>query len=321
MTMKTRRSVLLVLVILLISGIAHAQPLVSLYKTLDKSPVGPWDQVLYGRIATIYVVVENAEMMVGGASFRIDDEYAFPMLAESYAPGVVIGDFNSGIEIGLTVPLPQFGTPAVIGEFQIFAQSLGSVSYWVAPHPDETTVLVSDMLGNLSAADGNTLELRSYIKPEVGIFFDEAGTQLEGSFSGGVGETAAAWLMLRDLDHEVHNAYLSLDLPDGIELVSYELPVGITMTGDFGTGAILMFDPPLGPDPGASLMASLVLTTGTEVVAGLELNVGGHSEYGSWPFVSVAPVGAYSLTPLTAVMAVPIPNEDQSWGSVKSLFR
>ena len=317
-----RYSILLLTALLLLAGLADAQPLISLYTTLDKSPVGPSDQILYNRVTTIYVVVENAEMMIGGASFRLGESYGFLRVGESFPEGVAIGNLFSGVELGLTTPVPQFGTPAVIASFLIFTERLAISNYWVEPHPDESSILVSDSLGNLHASDGNTLELRSYIQPEIGIFFDGAGTQLEGSFNGGEGETVTAYLMLRDLEHPINSSYLSLNLPPGIDLVSVALPDGANLNGDLAGGAILSFSPPLAGAPGAaSLMATLTLSTGTETSDGMMLSVGGYPEYGLLPFVIVAPVGAYPTTVLTSTMSVPVPNEDLSWGSMKALFR
>ena len=312
----------IVFAVFLLATVAEAQPRLSLYKTLDKSPVGPADRIQYNRISTIYVVVENAEMMIGGASFRVQESYGFLKVGESFPDGLAFGDLFSGVEIGLSNPLPQFGTPAVIASFLLYGERLATATYWIEPHPGTGEILVSDSLGNLYPSEGNTLELRSYIKPEIGIFFDEAGTQLAGSFNGGAGETAPAYLMLRDLEHPIDSVYMSLELPAGVALTSYTLPPGASVIGDLTTGATVVFSPPLSGAFGASsLMAALTLTTGTEVSDGMPLTVGGHPEYGTQPFVVVAPIGAYGTDALTSILSIPVPDETLSWGSLKALFR
>ncbi len=307
------------LLITLLAATAAAQPIVSIYTTPDKSPVGPWDQVPYGTVQTLYVVVENAGMMVAGTSFRLEDSGAFMRLGESYPDGVVIGDLAAGVEIGLTTPIPQFDSPAVVASFEIYVDRLSDVTYLIVPHPDEASVLVADSQAQIHQADGNSLELRSFIRPEIGIFFDDQGTALEGTFAGGEGQTATAYLMLRDLDHPADGVYLSLDLPEGIELLDMTLPTGGSVSGDMGTGAILSYSPRI-PAGGTAMLATLELSTGT-TLGDRMLTVDGHVDYGTVPFVYVAPSGAYTADALSTLLSIPVPNEDRSWGGVKALFR
>jgi len=316
---------LLVLVVLssfLLVGAASAQdPVISLYKTLDKSPIGPWDTVPYMQVSTIYVVVENADMMVGGASFRIENSNGFPVLGYWTPDGVAIGDLFTGIEIGLTTPVPQFGAPAIIASFQVLADRPTTVTMSVLEHPDESDILVADSDGALSVARGNTLTLTAPIHPEIGLFFDAAGTRLDGTFNGGAGETVTGYLMLRAVEHSLDIVTARLVLPADMSLVSTEYPAGCTVTGDLAVGANLNFDPRLTATPGSVLLATVTLAVGTEVGADLPLTVAGDGLWSYGPYIYIDPYGPYSAVPLTSTVTIPVGNRDESWGGVKALFR
>ncbi len=316
--MKT--SLLTFLILTAFVSLAAAQPLVSIYTTLDKSPVGPAESVPFGSVQTLYVVVENADMMVAGAAFRIDDTTAFSRLSVMYPVGTVTGDLVSGVQLGFAAPMPQFETPAVVASMEIYVDRLGDVTYGVEAYPGAGSILVQDDQGAFHVADGNTLTLMSFINPEIGVFFDEQGTQQAGTFNGGVGETAQAYLMLRELDHSVDSVYLSLDLPAGMSLLGAELADGLAMSGDLNTGAIISSTSGI-PAGGTAMLATLTLSTGSTAGASLPLTVAGHMDYGAEPYVVVVPVGAYVLEALESFMYVPVATEARSWSGVKALYR
>ena len=320
--MRTHRVLsLAVLLSLLLAGIASAQPMISMYTTLDKSPIGPWAEIPYLEFSTIYVVVENADMMIGGASFMIEATYSFPVMGAEFPEGLAIGDIFTGVELGLTSALPQFGTPAVIATFLVFADLPTTHEMYVVNHPKESEILVADSTGVLHVAAGNSLTLQARIHPEIGLFFDASGTQLDGTFVGGSGETVTGYLMLRDVEFPVDSVTARLVLPAGMSIVAAEYPDACAPTGDLTSGARLDFDPPIPATTGTELLATVTLAVGDEIGADMPLTIAGDGVWSFGPYIYIDPYGASSAVPLTSTVSIPVDSRNESWSGVKALFR
>ncbi len=174
----------------------------------------------------------------------------------------------------------------------------------------------------LLSASGFPGTVVAIIKPEVGVYFDEAGTLLHGSATGGEGEIFTMSLMMRDWDHPVDSLMMSLDLPPSVSLVSATQPDGHGFAGEWETGATLSFSPPIeAPGETPLLMATLQLDPGSDLVFGAEIHVGGHQDFPITPLVLVSGIGAYEVSSLTSTLTIPIANEARSWSDVKTLYR
>jgi len=302
---------------------AQADPIFEIHFDADRSPVGPATTVRINEIGQAYFVVRNIDMMLGGAAFKLQMPTHLMILGDWFQEGVIVGSLFSGLEIGLNQPIPIFGNDvAVIGGFAFMAPSLLIEGLHPMPHPDYGDILVAHATGETVAALGIPGTVISIIRPEIGVFFDEAGTQLEGSSVGGLGETVTTYLMMRDLDHPIDSCGFSLDLPPSVSVVSAVLPDGFLLLGDWTTGAIIVFTPPFeAPGMTSSLMATLTLSTGSEVFADSNIRLGGHPDFWDSPHVMVANVGIYAAVGLTSTMSVPVGDDTRSWSQLKSLYR
>lgn len=277
-----------------------------------------------GEVVTAYVTVEQGEMVVGGAAFRINP---FPssllVLDVSYPPGLVIGDIFSGVEIGITDPIPQFGEDrAVVATIDVMALGLTSHEIFPMSHPSYPEPMVAHYSGAYEPAVPWPGTVEVILNPQAGLFFDPEGSGLDGTFVGGPGETATVWLMMRDLEESVGSLYFSLDLPPSLGIVSHLLPAGHTLLGDLDTGAILVFDPEIAaPGMTGVVLAEVVLSLGDVSLTEAVMTLGGHQDYGGGPMVVKAPLGAYPVDALESRISIPIGNESRSWSAVKTLYR
>jgi len=302
---------------------ASAEPILEIQFDLDRSPVGPATNVGINEIGHAYIVVRNADMMLGGAAFRLSPPNQLMILGSWFEEGLAIGNLFSGVELGFSQAIPQFGNDvAVIGGFDFMAPTLLIEEIFPMPHPNYDNIMLGHASGELVSAIGIPGTVFAIIEPQVGIFFDEAGTMLDGTVVGGPGETLTVYLMVRDLDHPVDSLTMSLDLPPSVTLLSASQPDGHGFSGDWQTGATLSFTPAIeAPGMEAQLLATLQLAPGSEYLSGAEMHIGGHQDYSFTPFVLVAGIGAYAVVDLTSTLSIPIGNEAKSWSDVKALYR
>ena len=313
----------LMLILLVTTTVVSAEPIFEIHFDAGRSPVGPATNVRINEIGHAYLVVRNADMLVGGASFRLAPPNQLVILGSWLAEGVAIGNLFAGVELGLTHPIPQFGEDiAVIGGFDFLAPTLLIEELMPLPHPDYETIVVANSSGELTSAVSFPGTVFSIIKPEVGLYFDDAGTLLNGTVIGGDDEIFTMYLMVRDLDYPVNSLTMSIDLPASVSYVSATQPDGHGFTGDWVAGAVLFFPTPIeAPGETPLLLATLQLAPGADPIFGAEINIGGHQDYSSTPYVLVAGIGAYEVNDQTSTLSIPIANEAKSWGEVKELYR
>lgn len=323
--MKTRIPIWMLL--LLLAAAAAAQPTLRLdFYDPGKSPVGPYTQLRIGEIGTAYVVVGNAEMTLGGASFRLAP---FPVsgvqpLNQHFPPGVVIGDLWSGVEIGLASPIPMYGgDEAVIAWFDFLATELTVREILPVAHPGNTAPLVAHAGGPLEEAQGIPGMIEVVLRPTLGLYFDAAGTSQTGSFVGGPDEYRDVWLLIQDLDRPIDALYFTLDLPPSMEVVDTVLPTGAVLDGDLTTGAVISYTPRL-EAPGFTPveMARFTVRLGPEPLFDARLAVTSYDAPGvGSPFVAIFPAQAYRAISLPATITLPIGAEKRTMSEVKALFR
>lgn len=314
------------LCLLLFATASLAEPLIRVdFFDADKSPVGPATQLRIGEIGTAHVVVSGAEMMLGGASFRLSEPYAAVQpLNMTYPPGVVIGNLWDGVEIGLAEPIPVFGDgEAIIASFDFLALDLTITEIWPMPLPGETAPLIADATGVIAEAAALPGTIFVELRPTIGLYFDEAGTVQDGTFIGGDDEFRDVYMLIRDLDRPIDACYFALSLPPSMEVVETELPEGATLTGDVMTAASIAFSPQL-EAPGFTpvLMARFRVRLGGEYLFGAELKAVGYDMggYGT-PAVVIVPAWAFQSISLPAYVTLPIAAERKSMSELKSLYR
>lgn len=314
------------LCLLLCATAVLAQPLIRVdFFDAAKSPIGPGTQLRIGEIGTAHVVVSGAEMMLGGASFRLSEPYAGVLpLNQSFPPGVIIGNLWDGVEIGLSEPIPVFGDgEAVIASFDFLAQDLTVTEIWPMPLPGEDAPLIADATGVIAEASALPGTIEVVLRPTIGLYYDEAGTVQDGSFIGGPDEFRDVYMLIRDLDRPVDACYFSLSLPPSMEVVETEIPDGATLNGDIMSAAVLAFTPQLeAPGDTPVFMARFRVRLGGEYLFGAELKAVGYDEggYGS-PGVVIFPAQAYRAVSLPAFVTLPISAERKSMSELKSLYR
>ena len=103
-------------------------------------------------------VIAFAEMVVGGAAFKLEMNPAINFVGASYPAGIQIGEIRTGIEIGLTNPVVgYFGYPVRLATVSIwpgwtaFSDALMCIVPWTPNYPDVT---LSDNQGVLYPAEG-----------------------------------------------------------------------------------------------------------------------------------------------------------------------
>ncbi len=111
----------------------------------------------YDETHTAYIVA-FFENLVGGAAFQLTVDSRISVLGEVTPPGIEIGTALTGCEIGLTNPAMGFyGQPVLLDTITLwtgantFANGPLCIGPWVGRYD---TVILSDHLGTLTAADG-----------------------------------------------------------------------------------------------------------------------------------------------------------------------
>ena len=312
---------------LLLSVQAGADPLITFEFSADKSIVGPSISVSPNTLGHGYILVEQADMLLGGAAFKLTPQFqpGLFLLSPWTADGVVLGDLFSGVEIGLYDPVAQFGGDGfVIAGFDFLALEVGLYEFAIQAHPNYAAPMISNSAGVLTPAFGNGGTVIAQPAPEVGIFFDPQGTTLEGSYNGGPGELIDAWVVVRHLDYVIEWMSFSLDLPPAFALAGVDYAPGTVVVSGALPGDVTLSYTPAVEVPGDAVfaVAHLSIIAGNQVVDSAVLRPGGFT-----PYESTAPIlypGAmghpYQATALVSTLSIPVADEPSSWGRVKSLY-
>lgn len=317
--MKTCHSILTVAAMLGLAATAMATPTIGVYFDTegDNANLFGEPQVFYDA----YVLINNADMMVGGAAFALDSEGGFTILGQSWREGVVFGDLLTGVEIGFYDPLVQFGdNPQSIGHFTVVAMAPVLNSHQtVVADPDYATPVLADMFGIKYEAVGETSSITMTPMPEIGLFFDNDGTQLTLTENGGMSEIHEAWIMVRNAEMFVAGASFRLVMDPRIMILTATPADGFTF-GSLTAGVdigLFNYLPVFGSSAG--LLYTLNLTTFNNVMLNAELQIVNHPSYDA---PKVADINAVKWTAegLTSYMTIPVGTEEMSWGQVKSLY-
>lgn len=158
--MKTWKSLLVIAAIVAIASGASAR-VVGIGVYFDEA--GTIDNASFngglGEIHTAYVCAKNVEMMVAGASFKLTLDPMIMLLTATYPEGLAVGDIIAGVDVGLTTPIPAFsGGAALLCTLQLttFDNLMDQAPLAISEHPNYTSPLVADPLGNLVEVDGLT---------------------------------------------------------------------------------------------------------------------------------------------------------------------
>jgi hypothetical protein len=98
--MKTRYCLLAGVLMLGLATTAMATGTIGLFFDTDGSTV-PAGRRNPAPSTTGYVLINNADLLVGGAAFKLESEGGFMLVGETWADGLLFGTLLTGAEIGL----------------------------------------------------------------------------------------------------------------------------------------------------------------------------------------------------------------------------
>jgi hypothetical protein len=274
-----------------------------------------------GMVYDGYVLINNSDLLIGGAAFKLESEGGFMIVSESWAPGLLFGTLLTGAEIGLYTPIAQFGDdPQSICHIQVFSPTMIVNSHQtVVADPDYATPMLANSSAILFPADGLTSSITLRPTPEIGLFWDEAGTQTVSTENGGVMEVHNAWVMVRNAEMMVGGAAFKLVLDPRIMILSATAAPGLIF-GNLTTGVemgLYSYLPVFGTDPG--LLYSLQMTTFNNLMVDAQLQIVSHPSYDA-PKVADNAAVSWTADGLTSYLTIPVKAEEMSWGQVKSLY-
>ncbi len=317
--MKTRYSMLAVVLMLGLATSAMATGTIGLFFDTEGNSaqlVGEPTMVYDG-----YVLINNSDMLLGGAAFKLESEGGFMIVSETWAPGLLFGTLLTGAEIGLYTPIAQFGNdPQSICHIQVFSPTMIVNSHQtIVADPDYATPVLANTSAILFPADGLTSSITLRPTPQIGVFWDEAGTQGVLIENGGMTEIHNAWIMVRNAEMMVGGAAFKLVLDPRIMILS-ATPASGLIFGSLSAGVemgLYSYLPVFGTDPG--LLYTLQMTTFNNLMVNAELSIVNHPSYDA-PKVADNSAVQWTAEGLTSYLTIPVGTEEMSWGQVKSLY-
>ncbi|MDO9693155.1 MAG: hypothetical protein Q7W56_00330 [Candidatus Latescibacteria bacterium] len=317
--MKTRYSLLAGVLMLGLASSAMATATIGLFFDTEGNTaqlVGEPGSVYDG-----YVLINNSDLLIGGAAFKMESEGGFMIVSETWADGLVFGTLLTGAEIGLYNPIAQFGDdPISICHIQVFSPTMIVNSHQtIVADPDYDTPMLANSSAILFPADGLTSSITLRPTPEIGVFWDEDGIETVSTQNGGFTEIHNAWIMIRNAEMMVGGAAFKLVLDPRIMILS-ATPVDGLIFGSLTTGVeigLYSYLPVFGTDPG--LLYTLQMTTFNNLMVNAELQIVNHPNYDA-PKVADNSAVAWTANGLTSYLTIPVETEEMSWGQVKSLY-
>ena len=302
-----------------LSSLAVAQPTIGVY--FDEAGTTNVSTIAPGTLGTGYVIVKDANALLGGASFAMDTAGDFLITAVTFADGVILGDLENGVEIGLYNSIPNFsGDAAIMATFNYISFDVVNNSQaCIVAHPNYASPVVSNSAGLLTAADGlcATFNIRSI--PEIGLFWDTEGTELNKVANGGFDEFFDGYILVRGAETLVSGATFRLtnDTPE-LTVLTTVYADGVVLGDLFGGVEIGLYNnvPVFGPD--TALLATLNLWAGNNLIDAT-LNIVNHPNYAS-PNIADSNAVVWDAVGLTSTLLLPVANENATWGEVKSLY-
>ena len=317
--MKTRYSMLAGVLMLGLASSAMATGTIGLFfdtAGANAQLVGEPTMVYDG-----YILINNSDLLIGGAAFKLESEGGFMIVSETWAPGLLFGTLLTGAEIGLYTPIAQFGDdPQSICHIQVFSPTMVVNSHQtIVADPDYATPMLANSSAILFPADGLTSSITLRPTPEIGVFWDEAGTETVSTQNGGVMEIHNAWVMVRNAEMMVGGAAFKLVLDPRIMILSATAAPGLIF-GNLTAGVemgLYSYLPVFGTDPG--LLYTVQMTTFNYLMVNAELEVVNHPSYDT-PKVADNSAVSWTAEGLTSYLTIPVKAEEMSWGQVKSLY-
>jgi len=319
--MKNWKCAIVAVVVLAFAGGAWAVPSIGVYfdeaGTTTGQTIEPAPFMGHG-----YVLIKDAQMLVGGAAFSIDIDPQISYLWHQVPNlGLYFGDL-AGMEIGLYEFIPVFADEgALLGTFDFYAT--GSVVHapiTVSAHPSYEAPIVADNMGTQSEAEGLTTHLTVHATPTVGVYFDEESTDRDLVTNGGFGVTHTAYVMVREGDMVVGGATFKLEL-DPLIMLGTATPVDALVLGSLTSGVemgLYSYMPVYGTQAG--LLYTIDLITFDNLMVEAPLIISNHPNYDD---VIVADSDAYQWVSegLASTLTIVVPTDERSWGDVKSLYQ
>ncbi|MDO9171116.1 MAG: hypothetical protein Q7W29_04700, partial [bacterium] len=111
------------------------------------------------EIHNAWILVRNAEMMVGGAAFKLNIDPRVLILNATPAAGLIFGNPATGVEMGLYSYLPVFGTdPGLLYTLQLSTLNylMVDAQLQIVNHPSYDAPKVADNNAVQWTADGLT---------------------------------------------------------------------------------------------------------------------------------------------------------------------
>jgi len=171
--MKNWKCTIVAVAVLAFASLSVAQPTIGVYFDEAGTSLDASIEPLPG-MATGYVLIKDANMLVGGAAFSIDIDpaitYIFNPLTEQ---GLYLGN-ESGLEIGLYNWIPVFDPEdgALLATFSFYSTLPvlnGAIS--VGAHPNYATPVVANSDAIEFEAEGLTSYLTIHSTPTIGVYF------------------------------------------------------------------------------------------------------------------------------------------------------
>ncbi len=320
--MKNWKCAIVAVVVLAFASLAVAQPTIGVYFDEAGASLDTSVEPLPG-IATGYLLIKDANMLVGGAAFSINID---PALTYNFNPlteqGMFLGD-ESGLEIGLYNWMPIFD-PEDVGllatfSFYSLTQVIGA-EISIGSHPNYSTPIVANSESVQFEAEGLTSHLTIHSTPTIGVYFDEAGVDNIKITNGGVGVVHYAYILVKNAEMLVGGATFKLEL-DPLIMIGSASPADALVLGSLTTGVemgLYSYLPVFGTDVG--LLYSMYLMTFDNIMEAAPLTIVSHPAY---EVPTVADNNAYQFDAEgeTAYLTIVVPTEEKAWGEVKSLYR
>lgn len=320
--MKNWKSIIVAVAVLAFAGVSVAQPTIGVYfdaeGTVLNGNAGPLPD-----IATGYVMIKDANMLVGGAAFSLDID---PSLTYVWNPnsteGLFIGDEN-GVEIGLYNFTPIFDPEdfALLATLTIYsAPQVVGAPITVNAHPNYATPIVANSEALQFEAEGLHSSLTLHATPHIGVYFDEDGTEPALVTNGGVGVVHHAWIVVKEAEMLVGGAAFKLVIDPLIMIGAATHPDALVL-GSLTTGVemgLYNYIPVFGTDAG--VLYSLDLMTFDNVMEDAPLTITNHPLYDA-PVVADNNAYQFEAVGETGLLTIVVPTEAKAWGEVKNLYR
>jgi hypothetical protein len=156
----------------------------------------------------------------------------------------------------------------------------------------------------------------------VGVYFDAAGTQVSGTFNGGVDEFHQAYVVVF-WEAFVGGASYQLNVDPRVSILSKTYPLAGVQIGDpldgcgveigLSSAAFGFYSTPV-------VITELTFWTGDQIIYDAMLCVEPHCNY-STVVVADRDAQVFEAAGLCAFLTVPVANEADSWGAVKNLYK